>query len=224
MVCGSTTCRATPLDIVDNLILASPGAGLDIFVAFDFDRVGGTIRATTSATGRRRHPDPRSGSHHLGELRHRQPSDRQRRRRHLPQDNTFPSRVGIGPVVFAKNSARTTAATASTSVTRRGGAAIAFDGGDNSAKYNGLSPRCIGVSCDADLRPGDHLGPARADRDRHRARPDQLTPPPRARLPDLHARWHGLAPGGYSPSERARPRALPADQLGVALEVKKSTT
>ena len=77
--------RSTPMDIVDNLILASPGAGIDINVAFDFDRVGGTIQGNdirnSVGDGILIHGQ---GANGLGELaRHRQPPDRQRRRRHL---------------------------------------------------------------------------------------------------------------------------------------------
>ena len=57
------------MDITDNLILSSPGAGLDIDVTFDFDRVGGTIQGndirTRPVTASRIHGH---GANGLGEL------------------------------------------------------------------------------------------------------------------------------------------------------------
>jgi hypothetical protein len=225
--------RATPLDIVDNLILSSPGAGLDISVAFDFDRVGGTIQGNdirnSVGDGILIHG---RGANGLGEL-------------HVtanrltgnggdgisyPQDNTFPNRFGIGPVVFAGNWAR-----------HNGGHGInlrdagtgepaigVFDGADNNAKYNGLSPRCIGVNCDADPRgvpvitwaqpapivTGTALGPDQLNATA--SVPGCLTYTPKAGTV--------LAPGGYSLVVDFVPDDLVHYQpisLGVALEVQK---
>ncbi|MGZ4786325.1 MAG: right-handed parallel beta-helix repeat-containing protein [Acidimicrobiales bacterium] len=151
------TLRTTPLDIVDNVIVASPGAGIDINVSFDFDRVGGTIESNTIRNsvgdGILIHGQ---GANGLGEL-------------HVtannlvgnggdgisyPQDNRFPSRVGIGPVVFARNTARHNAGHGiDIRDALTGDPAVGvFDGAGNTAKFNGLSPRCIGVDCDADPR------------------------------------------------------------------------
>ena len=225
--------RATPMNIVDNLILSSPGAGLDVFVSFDFDRVGGTIQGNdirnSVGDGILIHGQ---GANGLGEL-------------HVtanrltgnggdgisyPQDNTFPSRVGIGPVVFARNSARHNAGhgidirDAHTSEPAIG----VFDGADNSAKYNGLSPRCIGVDCDADPRAvpvitwaqpapivtGTPLGPDQLDATA--SVPGCLTYTPDAGTV--------LDPGGYSLVVTFVPDDLVHYQpisLGVALEVQK---
>ncbi len=225
--------RATPLDIVDNLILASPGAGLDIFVAFDFDRVGGTIQGNdirnSVGDGILIHGQ---GANGLGEL-------------HVtanrltgnggdgisyPQDNTFPSRVGIGPVVFAKNSARHNAGHGiNLRDAATGDAAIGvFDGADNSAKYNGRSPSCIGVACDGDQRgvpvitwaqpdpivTGTPLGPDQLNATA--SVPGCLTYTPKAGTV--------LAPGGYSLVVEFVPDDIVHYQpisLGVALEVQK---
>ncbi len=149
--------RATPLDIVDNVIVDSPGAGIDINVSFDFDRVGGTIEDNTVRdSGGHGILIHGQGANGLGEL-------------HVtannlvgnggdgisyPQDNRFPSRVGIGPVVFARNIARHNAGHGiNIRDAISGDPAIGvFDGAGNTAKFNGLSPRCIGVSCDPDPR------------------------------------------------------------------------
>ena len=146
------------MDITDNLILSSPGAGLDIDVTFDFDRVGGTIQGNdirnSAGDGILIHGH---GANGLGELHitaNRLTSNHGNGLTYL-QDDEFPSRFGNGPVVVAKNSARHNGGHGiELRDASSGDAAVGvFDGGDNSAKYNGLSPRCIGVDCDADRVP-----------------------------------------------------------------------
>ena len=100
---------------------------------------------------------------------------------------------------------------------------------DNSAKYNGLSPRCIGVSCDADPRvpvitwaqpdpivTGTALGPDQLNATA--SVPGCLTYTPVAGTV--------LDPGGYSLVVEFVPDDLVHYQpmsLGVALEVRTFT-
>lgn len=223
----------TPMDIVDNLILASPGAGLDINVSFDFDRVGGTIQGNdirnSAGDGILIHGQ---GANGLGELHitANRLTGNDGDGLSYPQDNRFPSRFGIGPVVVAKNSARHNSGHGiNIRDAETGEAAVGvFDGGDNSAKYNGLSPRCIGVSCDADPRAipvitwaqpapiitGTPLGPDQLNATA--SVPGCLEYTPKAGTV--------LDPGGYSLVVEFVPDDLVHYQpisLGVALEVQK---
>ena len=103
-----------------------------------------------------------------------------------------------------------------------------FDGGGNTASYNALSPRCIGVVCNTDDRrrpaiswsqpasivTGTPLGPDQLDATA--SVPGSFTYTPAAGTV--------LDPGGYSLTVRFVPDDLVHYQpitFGVALEVKK---
>ena len=229
----SDTLRATPLDIVDNVIVGSSGAGIDVNVAFDFDRVGGTISGNAIRSSAGAGIDIHGqGSNGLGELTivNNALTGNGGDGISYAQDNRFPERYGMGPVVITNNTTRQNGGHGINirDAATGGPADGVFDGGRNTARYNALSPRCIGVRCTSDGRSQPVITWARpAAIDVGTALgPDQLNatasvPGRFTYTPDAGT---VLDPGGYSLTVKFVPDDLVHYQpvtWGVGLEVRK---